>query len=111
MPRTRCAALLLLALAALSGCGRSYDWYASVYLDNNTDTTTSEDVDAFRVAQFGEPFTGDLLGAPLAPGDVEFLGDFQEDYYDAEADLSLGGLVEWFDEAIYGGDTFHFDVF
>ena len=115
MPRTRLVLSLLLvplALAALAGCGyRHYDYYASAWIDNNTDTTTVESVTAFRVAQFGEPFTGDLLGAPLAPGDAEFLGDFQEDYYDAQADLSGGGLVEWFDEPLYGGDVFHFDVF
>jgi hypothetical protein len=115
MPRILplCSLLALgVLVVALPGCGYDgYDYFAEVWVSNQTDTTTMEDVDAFRMAQFGEPFTGDLLGAPLSPGDDEFLGDFESDYYDAEADLSGGGLVEWFDEPLYDGDTVYFDVF
>ncbi|MHC5009984.1 MAG: hypothetical protein ACYTG6_03420 [Planctomycetota bacterium] len=106
--------LVIAALMALgpTGCGHDDPNYqGQIFLDNLTDTTTVEDVDAFRVAAFGFPFTGNLLAAPLPPGHTEFIGVFHEDYYDAEADLSGGDLVEWFDIFVGLEDDVIFEVF
>jgi hypothetical protein len=103
----------LLAALALAGCDCCEEpaYYGNVYYSNLTHTTTSEDALDFRVAAFGEPFTGNLLGAPLPPNSTQFIGTFSENYYDADSLLSGGDLVEWFD--IFVGeelDTF-FEVF
>ena len=103
--------LLALALALLAGCGHHhYDDEGRIVVDNRTDLTTNEYLLAFRVAAFGRPFTGDLLGGDLAPGSGRSLGYWHEDYYDAEADLELGGLIEWFDLFVGNGDTTVFEA-
>ena len=111
--RGRSGALLLVGLAALAllgGCSKSYSepaYIGNIFVDNLTDTTTFEDILDFRVAPFGQPFTGNLLVAPVLPGSTQFVGTFHEDYYDAEAVLSGGDFVEWFD--IFVGEEL--DVF
>ncbi len=105
--------LVLLAAAGLffAGCGHSHHHDEGfIVVDNRTDLTTNEFLLAFRVAPFGEPFTGDLLSADLAPGSAEGLGRWHEDYYDGEADLELGQLVEWFDLFVGNGDTTVFEA-
>ena len=56
--------LLLMAALALAGCGHGHHHHDEglVVVDNRTDLTTNEILMAFRLAPFGEPFTGDLLG-------------------------------------------------
>lgn len=97
------ALLIACVLPLLAACGSSHHSHEGyVRVDNRTDLTTNEFMLAFRLAPFGHPFTGNLLGADLAPGSTANLGVWQEEYYDAEADLELGDLVEWFD--LYVGD-------
>lgn len=95
-PLAACA--LLLGLAA---CGHDHDDYrGNIYVDNQTHTgqaPTNEDLLTFRIARFGDPFTGDLLGGALEEDAARFIGTFDEDYYDAEGDLELGQVIEWFD--------------
>ena len=39
------------------------------------------------------------------------LGVFAEDYYDAEGDMELGDLIQWFDIFVGEGATTVFEVF
>jgi len=55
-------------------------------------------------------WTGELLGWPLAPGEIATVGEFQEDWYDAEADLEFGDFVQWFDVFVPGADITLFEV-
>ncbi|MFM8385343.1 MAG: hypothetical protein ACKOCB_00790 [Planctomycetia bacterium] len=108
-------ALRLVTVLALcvvvSACGWAGD-DGTVIVDNRSDAGTSPDsAVAFRLAAFGEPFTGNLLPAPLLPGSAVNLGQWHEDYYDAEADLALGGLVEWFDVWIHAETDNFFDIY
>ena len=57
------------------------------------------------------PFTGNLLGAPLPPGFVQWVGDFPEDVYDAEADAEFGDLIQWFDVFVPGNRVTVFEVY
>ena len=113
---SRVAALVLVASLALPlvGCGHGGyhdDPNGNIFVANRTDTTTPETANAFRLASFGDPFTGNLLSAPLNAGETRFIGEFHEDYYDAEADMAGGDLVEWFDRWVsYATDT-HFDIY
>jgi hypothetical protein len=110
-PLARVAFALLVAPALLlSACG-DWDYDGNVLVDNQTDAGVPEDVLAFRLARFGDPFTGNLLAAPLPPGSTEHLGAWHEDYYDAEADMQGGDLVEWFDTWIYADEDNYFDIF
>jgi hypothetical protein len=112
--RSALAALLAGSALWLAACGHDHyyrDYDGNVFVNNETHTTTMEDVLAFRVAPFGEPFTGNLLPAPLPPAATRYVGRFQRDYYDAEADLSGGDLVEWFDVWVGDGQDVFFDVF
>lgn len=103
--------LLLLAVLLLVGCGSSHHSHEGyVLVDNRTDLTTNEFLWAFRLAPFGQPFTGDLLSADLAPAATANLGAFQEEYYDAEGDLELGDLIEWFDIWVGDQQTTVFEV-
>jgi len=91
----------------LTGCGRHHrDRVGDIWIDNQTQagpTPTNEDLLSFRIARFGEPFTGDLLGGtPVAEDSARFVGRFTEDYYDAQGDLELGQITEWFD--VFVGD-------
>ncbi len=112
--RSAFAAVLGLALAAatLTACGHDHHHdNGLVVVDNQTQTTTNEMLLTFRVAPFQLPFTGDLLnGMPIDPGGARFIGEFGPDYYDAEGDLELGQIIEWFDEFVGHGDTTFFVV-
>jgi len=55
-------------------------------------------------------WTPDLLGWPLAPGAIASVGDYVEDFYDAEADLEFGDYVEWFDVFVPGAEITLFEV-
>ena len=55
-------------------------------------------------------WTPELLGWPLAPGGIAALGDFVEDWYDAEADLEFGDFVTWFDILVPAADVTVFEV-
>ena len=109
-PRRAVSALFALLSLVLAGCGWD-DRDGTVIVTNYTDSGTPEDVVAFRLARFGDPFTGNLLSSPLPAGSTRFVGDFREDYYDAEADMDLGDLVEWFDVWVEADDDTYFDVY
>lgn len=97
---------LALALTTLAGCGGHHDYEGDIWVDNQTHATatpTNEDLLTFRVAAFRDPFSGDLLGGtPIGEDSRRFIGEFDEDYYDAEGDLELGQIIEWFD--VFVGD-------
>lgn len=107
-----CTLLALVALigAGLTACGHHHHDEGYILVDNRTDLTTNEALFSFRLAPFGEPFTGDLLGGPLPPLAARQLGAWPEDYYDAEGDLELGQLIEWFDVFVGNYDTTVFEV-
>ena len=80
---------------------------ASIDLDN----LSPEFVDTFFLSPAGTGlWTEELLGWPLAPGETAYIGEFQEDWYDAEADTELGDLVQWFDVFAPGGEITIFEV-
>jgi hypothetical protein len=122
--RTRWAfATLAVPLLALGACG-GYDPgpydpypypdpYGAVWVDNRTDETTFEDVLGFYMALAGTgSYTGNLLSGPLPPGFVEDVGDFVEDFYDAEADVGyFGDVAFWTDVFVPAGDVTTFEVF
>lgn len=119
-------ALLLVAAAALfalAGCGGAYgEAYlvgdslgvpqGDVEADNQTDLSgTYENMYDFELAPAGTGlWTGNLLPDVVFPGEVAYVGTFDEDFYDAEADLDLG-LVSFFDVYVQGGTTTTFEVF
>ncbi len=92
------AAVLLVGLTA---CGGHHDYEGDIWVDNQTHAgpaPTNEDLLTFRIAAFRDPFTGDLLGGvPVDEDSARYIGEFDEDYYDAEGDLELGQVIEWFD--------------
>jgi hypothetical protein len=113
--RARVPAVLVCLLPVLAvlavGCGDHYHHRDGfIVVDNRTDLTTNEDLLTFRVAPFGQPFTGDLLGGNLPPLSSRNLGAWPNGYYDAEGDLELGQLIEWFDEYVGGGQATVFEV-
>ena len=96
-------AFFAVAVMVLPACGRSrrYRDEGDIVVDNQTILTTNEDLLSFRVAAFGDPFSGDFLGGIALPeGGSRYIGEFDEDYYDAEGDLELGQVIEWFDEFV-----------
>lgn len=104
-------ALLVLLAAPLPGCGsRHHHHEGFVLVDNRSDLTTNEFLLAFRMAAFGEPFTGNLLPADLAPAATYNVGAVQEEYYDAEGDFELGELIEWFDIWVGNQETTVFEA-
>lgn len=108
------ACLLVAAALPLAGCGwdhHHYDYDGNVFVDNRTNTTTPEQATAFRLAAFGDPFTGNLLGSPLDAGNARQVGRFHSDYYDAEADMFGGDLVEWFDRWVGASSDTFFDIY
>jgi hypothetical protein len=122
----RRAALAVVALAflATAGCGGGYyedpyyppgpvPVYGTVEVDNLTDTTTFENVYGFYLSLAGSgSWTGNLLSGPLPPGFAEIVGDFLEDFYDAEADVGDFGDVAFWDAVfVPAGDITTFEVF
>jgi hypothetical protein len=103
---------LMLPLLLLAGCGCDDDYDdGNVIVDNRTNTTVPEATLGFYLARFGDPFTGNLLAAPLPAGSAEHLGAWQADYYDAEADMELGDLITWFDVFVYADEDNFFDIY
>jgi hypothetical protein len=109
----RVPAALALATLVLVGCSCCEEpgYWGNVFVDNLTHSTTLEDILDFRVAAFGQPWTGNLLGPPLPPAATRFVGTFSESYYDADAQLSGGDLVEWFDIFVGQELDVFFEVF
>lgn len=94
--------LLIMALSA-PACGHDRHYaepYGFAVVDNRTDLTTNEQLLDFRMAAFGQPFSGDLLSGPLGPLSAEMIGVFPEGYYDAEGELELGEISTFFDEFV-----------
>jgi hypothetical protein len=109
--RAALVAGLLVAASALGACGRHRHHHeGQVVVDNRTDLTTNEMLLDFRLAPFGEPFSGDLLGGALPPASARFIGTFHEDFYDGEGELELGMIVEWFDLFVGDGETTVFEA-
>ena len=100
--------LFVLTFAAM-GCGHHH-YEGDVVVDNRTDLTTNEMLLTFRMAAFGQPFGGDLLGGPLPVLSSRFIGTFHEGHYDAQGDLELGQVIEWFDEFVPDHGTTIFEV-
>ena len=115
-------AAVLAAALFLAACGGGYGevYYddAAYYLlgdvevDNQTDLGgTFEAMYAFELAPAATPYwSGNLLPGVTFPGETVFVGSFDEDWYDAEADLDLG-TVTFFDVFVQDGFTTTFEVF
>jgi hypothetical protein len=115
LPTARSTAFVLLALLGLglAGCGGGGygdDDTGFVFVRNSTYLTFPEDVDAFFIAPAGYPFGANELFAPLPPADEAYIGEFYEDFYDGEAHLEFGDIVEYFDVFVGDGDDTVFDV-
>ncbi len=111
-------ALLLLPLVGCGGggdcydCGGDYDdYWGYAYVSNRTHLTTWEWVVFFELAPVNGDWTGDLLAWDVPPAGIEFVGTFDEDYYDAYAELEFGDYVEWFDAFIGAGQNSFFEVY
>jgi hypothetical protein len=121
LQRSLLAALLGAPLFLLAACGGGYgSGYGGGYGpppgiplgSAEVDNLSGEFVEGFYLAPSGTgAFTGELLGTPLPPGYVQYVGDFEEDTYDAEADLEFGDLVQWFDVPVPASDTTTFEVY
>jgi hypothetical protein len=114
-------AALAVAVALLPGCGHSHghveevvyvDPLGDVEVDNQTDISgTFEDMYVFDMAPAGTAlWTGNLLDHIVIPGELVYVGAFDPDFYDAEAELDLG-IVSFFDVLVEGGYTTTFEVF
>jgi hypothetical protein len=110
LPLRIAAALLISLVPFLAGCGDDYD-EGDLYVWNRTDNTTDEMVVAFRLGPDGGPLTGNVLPAPIVEGDEDYIGFFEEDIYDAEADLELGGIVDFFNFFVGNDDDTVLQVF
>jgi hypothetical protein len=112
-----CSIVALVGVLALAGCGGGGGGLPGVYsgdveVDNQTDLTgTWENLYSFELAPAATQFwTGNLLSDIVYPGEVAFVGTFDEDSYDAEAQLEYG-LVPFFDVFVPGGRTTTFQVY
>ncbi len=120
----RFAAFFLAAGAlVLAGCGGGYgeiyiedeivyEAFGDVEVDNQTDLGgTFEDMYGFEMAPAGTAlWSGNLLPDLVFPGEIVYVGEFYEDFYDADADLDLG-IISFFDILVEGGFTTTFEVF
>ncbi len=124
-PRITLAALAALLVLPLAGCGGGHSHYDEVYVeevviipvgdvevDNQTDLSgTFENLFYFDMTPAGlNAWTGNLLPFDVLPGEIVFLGQWDEDFYDAEAEADLG-IVSFFDIFVEGGFTTTFEVF
>ena len=121
--RVATLAVLAAGLLATAACGGGYyeegyyeepvPVYGTVEVDNRTDSTTFEDVYGFYLSPAGSgAWTENLLSGPLPPGFAEIVGDFVEDFYDAEADVGDFGDVAFWDAVfVPAGDITTFEVF
>ena len=109
----------LLAALGLAGCGggRAYrveDVRGSgdIEVSNATDVGgTWEDLYYFAVARAGSSvWTGNLLPEVVYPGAVVYVGTFEEDVYDAEAELDFH-TAPFFDVFVQSGYTTSFEVY
>lgn len=104
--------LCIVPALLLAGCGCDEpDYDGNIIVDNRTDTTVPEAALGFFLSRFGDPFTGNLLSGPLPAGSAEHIGTWHSDYYDAEADMELGDLIQWFDVWIYPEEDNFFDIY
>ena len=107
-------AVLLLPLVGCGGGGCddcNDDYWGYVYVSNRTHLTTWEWVVFFELAPVGGNWTGDLLAADVPPGGIQPVGTFDENYYDAYAELEFGDFVEWFDAFIGLGQNSFFEIY
>ena len=116
---------------ALTGCGTG-GWYEAgvavggggyyddpYYYDDpccfgkvDVENLSPEFAESFFLAPVATgAWSDELLGWPLAPGEGAFVGDFQEDAYDAEAGLEFGDLVQWFQVLVTAGEETVFEVY
>ncbi len=107
------ALLVLAPIVAACGGGHHHDVFLSgnVFVDNLTDTTAPEDCEGFFLAPSGGTFTGNLLSGPLPAGSTEFVGSFTEGFYDGEADMEFGDVIQWFDVFVAGNDDTYFEIY
>ena len=127
VPRSSLVLLGLLAAAALplagcgGGCSTCYDvgyggggeYYPEPFPLGSIDydNQSPEYADTFFLAPASTGlWTDELLGWPLAPGEIAYIGDFEEDWYDAESDMELGEIVTWPDVFVPGNDVTTFEV-
>ncbi|MDA1193990.1 MAG: hypothetical protein O2894_02290 [Planctomycetota bacterium] len=123
-PRLGLAFLVLAGALALSACGGG--GYEEVYyeetviyipagdveVDNQTDLSGSfEALYFFAMTPAGTGlWTGNLLPFDTLPGEIVYVGSFEEDFYDAEAEADLG-IIDFFDVFVEGGWTTTFEIF
>ncbi len=115
-----------LAVLALGGCGGGgygaevvvevaepvYTDPCCAYGSLDVDNFSAEYVETFYLAPAAtDLWTDELLGWPLAPGEVASVGEFLEDWYDAEADLEFGDYVQWLDVFVPGAEVTVFEVY
>ena len=83
-----------------------------VEVDNQTDLTgTFEDMYSFEMAPaYTDLWSGNLLPFIVIPGEVVYVGTFDEDFYDAFADLDLG-FVDFFDIFVEAGFVTTFEAY
>jgi hypothetical protein len=113
LPRFGMLAVLLAlpVLMGLAACGGGHDHDTGfVFLRNSTHLSFPEDIVAFFIAPDGFPYGGNELGSPLPPGVEDFIGEFSEDFYDAEAHMDFGDIVVFNDVFVGDGDDTVFDV-
>jgi hypothetical protein len=122
--RTRAFPLLLAAglLVTLAGCGGGYGYgyvvdTGSVEAENATDDLLPF---PYAMMDFSIWFAGDVpsginyLSFPLAPGEAEYIGEFDPDWYDADALMESvidDYLETWFDVPVDSGLTSVFTAY
>ena len=110
--------MALVGVLALAGCGGGGGggfqgvYGGDVEVENQTDLSgTGEILYAFDMASVGtQLWTGNLLSDVVYPGQVAFVGTFDEDFYDAEADLDFGP-VTFFDVFVQDARTTTFEIY
>ncbi len=123
-PTILALAFLGLFAALAAGCGGGHHHHdvvieetiiipiGDVEVDNQTDLSgTFENLFFFDMTLSGlNAWYGNLLPFDILPGEIFYVGSFEEEFYDAEAEADLG-LVSFFDIFVEGGFTTTFEVF